>query len=296
MPDRIAIPSAEFIRNIGRWQAEALRQPVIITHHGRARLVLAASDLLNGDNGAAPPSHHAELSSLRLLHHEMLAHIDEGFLELDAGGLVRNANNAAIAFLGCSVEDMRGRPVADAFSDVVALLITDRVQRVLRTRRAETFESSALDGRALAVKVLPAGEGVLVLFRNLTEQRLRQTLLEDCAALETAVSQTERAALVRLDLRGRIEAASGRFCAWSGFAAHDLTGHRLADLMPPAERRRFVAEFERTLRDLVATEMNLTFIARRGDELPVQLTLAPVQADYVARGVLLLLLRPPVAS
>ncbi|MEQ1492333.1 MAG: hypothetical protein ABL932_17455, partial [Terricaulis sp.] len=55
MPNRVSVSSAEFIRNIGYWQNEALRQPISITHHGRERLILAAPDAFeasaNTDDG-----------------------------------------------------------------------------------------------------------------------------------------------------------------------------------------------------------------------------------------------------
>ncbi|MGE0531368.1 MAG: hypothetical protein AB7G40_03200 [Hyphomonadaceae bacterium] len=52
MPSRISVSSADFIRNIGYWQNEALRQPISITHHGRERLVLAAPDALQTTTGS----------------------------------------------------------------------------------------------------------------------------------------------------------------------------------------------------------------------------------------------------
>jgi hypothetical protein len=52
MPNRTSVSSADFIRSIGYWQNEALRQPISITHHGRERLVLAAPDALQSSGGS----------------------------------------------------------------------------------------------------------------------------------------------------------------------------------------------------------------------------------------------------
>lgn len=38
------VTSREFQRNLGRYQDEALKEPVVITHHGRHRLVLISVD------------------------------------------------------------------------------------------------------------------------------------------------------------------------------------------------------------------------------------------------------------
>lgn len=40
MPEIAEITAAEFQRELGRWQDEAMRRPLRITRHGRARLVL----------------------------------------------------------------------------------------------------------------------------------------------------------------------------------------------------------------------------------------------------------------
>jgi len=38
------VTSKEFQRNLGRYQDEALKEPVTITHHGRNRFVLISAD------------------------------------------------------------------------------------------------------------------------------------------------------------------------------------------------------------------------------------------------------------
>ena len=40
MPEIVEVSAAEFQRELGRWQDEAMRRPLRITRHGRARLVL----------------------------------------------------------------------------------------------------------------------------------------------------------------------------------------------------------------------------------------------------------------
>lgn len=292
MPQKIAIPSAEFIRNIGRWQNEALRQPIVITHHGRDRLVLAAPDLLrdasNQNEGDAGGS---DAVALRTAHAALVENIQEGCLALDARGAIQSANPIATAYLGRSDADMRGHGVIDVFPELLALLMHDRVQRVLRTRRPESFETASADGRAIAVRVFPTGEGATILFHNTTEQRRLQQQDEESSAVLGALAQLGSAALLRLDARGRVETADARFSDWSGFNASEIAGHRLADLMPPADRRRFNLLFEQVLRDVRPGRDTLIVLGRRGDELCVDAAIAPIQSDYVARGAVIMLTR-----
>jgi prevent-host-death family protein len=40
----LTVTSTEFQQNAGRYQDEALSQPIIITHHGRERLVMLSAE------------------------------------------------------------------------------------------------------------------------------------------------------------------------------------------------------------------------------------------------------------
>lgn len=40
----LRVPSGEFVRDVGYWLNEALREPVEITHHGKVKLRLAVPD------------------------------------------------------------------------------------------------------------------------------------------------------------------------------------------------------------------------------------------------------------
>lgn len=280
---RVAVSSAEFIRNIGHWQSEAMRQPISITHHGRERLVLAAADAFSGD--ASPDSTAAsDLATLRAVSAAVLEHMEEGYLSFDAHARIKTANAVAEAFIGAPRDALIGRTVFEALPDPMAAMLADRLTRVLRARRAETFECGAFDGRHAAIRVFPLPDGAAALLHNITEQYALRREREIGQALDSAVRAHEGVAVIQLDAHGRIESVDAVFSAWSGFNAAELRGHRLADLIAAGARRELMGAFERALREAAPATADLVLIGKRGDEIGGRAVIAPLMSDFVARG------------
>jgi PAS domain S-box-containing protein len=288
MANRIAVSSAEFIRNIGYWQSEALRQPISITHHGRERLVLAAPDAFHIE---ASTQETSATSALRADHAAVLENLDEGFLAFDAQLSVMACNTVAQAFTGRAHDDLRGVSVFECMPQPLASILADRLQRVLRGRKTERFEAGAFDGRQIEARVFPCSSGAAVLFHNVTEVFHLRRQIEQGEALRAAVQRHTLAAAVRLDARARIEAADDAFCGWSGFHRDDVVNHRFVDLVSPPERRAVAELIERVLREGAVRETNVTLIGKRGEELTGVLAAAPILTDSVAHGAQVLMVR-----
>lgn len=293
MPNRHAVTAAEFIRNIGYWQNEALREPISITHHGRERLVLAAPDAFNTDRSRQ--GEHA-LQTVKADFAGVLEHLEEGFFVVDANLAIVSGNAAAAAFASRAPEELCGATIFDVMPQPLASVLADRIHRVQRARKSERFEASTFDGRHLSVRVFPGASGAGVLFLNLTEQFGLRRKLEHSDALDAAVRRCSALAAMRLDARSRIEAADEAFCAWSGFDVRDLVGHRFVDLVSAPERRVVGETIERAMRDGAGAELSLTLLGRRGEELATQLALSPVLTDFRPTGVQALLLMKGAAA
>jgi PAS domain S-box-containing protein len=263
MLQRIAVSSADFIRNIGRWQQEALQHPIVITHHGRERLVLAAPERFRLNPANDGNVSDESLSELRAAHAALLAHMEEGCLTFSSDGAIESANAAAAEFVGHSEEELRGRQLTGVLTDLLSLIIMDRVMRVWRTRSAEQFEADAAGGRHLCFRVFPSARWVTLIFPNATETVRLQRELEETRSLASAARHHDAAAVLRLDSRGRLEAVDETFCAWTGFSAPDLIGHRLAELVAGQERRELAQFIERILANLLATVQASTCSADR---------------------------------
>ena len=283
MAHRIAVSSADFIRNIGHWQNEAMRQPISITHHGRDRLVLAAAEAFHAeaapDVGAA-----AELGALKTANAAVLEHMEEGYLSFDAHARIKSANAVSESFIGAPRDSLIGRTVFEALPDPMAAMLADRLARVLRARRAEAFECGAFDGRHASIRVFPMPDGAAALLHNITEQYALRRERESGLALDNALRAHEDVAVIQLDAHGRIESVDAAFSSWSGFSAAELKGHRFADLIAASARRELMGAFERALREGAPSKAELTLIGKRGDEISGRAAIAPTLSDFVARG------------
>lgn len=281
MPNRIAVSSAEFIRNIGYWQTEALRQPISITHHGRERLVLAAPEAFQIEG--AEKSERA-LSEMQAAYSALLENLDEGFVCVDAQLQVTSSNATAETFVGRSRDQLRGLTIYEAMPLPLGSILADRLQRAIRSRKREDLDAGSFDGRQLHMRVFPHEAGAAVLFHNVTEQHALRRALERSEALDSAVMRHPRAAAIRLDDRARVEALDDVFCSWSGFNAADVVGHRFIDLVLTPQRRQAGELIERVLREGEQREFALTLLGKRGQEMPGVLSLAPILTDMVAHG------------
>lgn len=293
MPNRTSVSSADFIRNIGYWQNEALRQPISITHHGRERLVLAAPDAFHTATGSDDAA--KALGKLRADVAAVQENLGDGYLSFDAQLCIRHSNSVAEAFVGMSRDDLEGASIVGALPQPFASILCDRVQRVIRTRQTERFEVGAPDGRHLAVTVFPVTVGAAALMRNVTENHVLRRRLEDGEAMQQAVSVHARAASIKLDARARVETVDDNFTAWTGFAGADLAGHRILDLVAAAQRRDCAEMIERVLREPQPRSMGLTLLGKRGDEIEGVLALAPILTDFIAHGAFALFV-PSAAS
>ncbi|MEQ1490058.1 MAG: PAS domain S-box protein, partial [Terricaulis sp.] len=186
--------------------------------------------------------------------------------------------------VGMSREDLHGASIINALPQPFASILSDRVQRVIRTRQTERFEFGAPDGRYLLVTVFPLSVGAAALLRNVTENHVLQQRMEDGEALQQAVKLHSRAAAIKLDARARVESIDETFTAWTGFGVGDLAGHRVIDLVAANQRREVAEVIERVLRDGLGRTVNITLLSKRGDEIEGALALAPILTDFTAHG------------
>ena len=101
-------------------------------------------------------------------------------VHVDAGGLLREANAAACAALGKSVEELRGKPVAEILGPAAGASFHEAAEQMRVTRRphsaVEVLPSAGGGARRVEIFTMPlfgaAGEyiGMLVLGRDVEEQ------------------------------------------------------------------------------------------------------------------------------
>ena len=215
MPDRMSVASADFIRNIGHWQSEALRQPLSITHHGRERLVLASAQEFNA-GASADATASVSIEELRAYADTVMENLGEGFLAFDTSLRVERSNATAEAFIGRSREMLHGAAAADFMPPPLGAALHQRLQRVMLTRKRERFEA-VVDDRHISVRVFPLAEGAALLFANTTEEHLQRVRLAVGGALRAATERHPQTAALALDIAGHVTAIHSGFLrlAWA---------------------------------------------------------------------------------
>jgi PAS domain-containing protein len=277
LSDRVSVSSAEFIRNVGRWQNEALRRAVSITHHGRERLVIATPDAF--ECGATK----ADIEARQWDADAVLQNLEDGFLAFDASLRVERINLAAAAFIGRSREAVLGA-AADDLPLPMSAALYERLQRVMRTRKPESFEAAG-HGRHLSMRVFPLTKGAAVLFADTTEEHDQRERLGVGAALWAATGLHPQAAAVTLDAHGRVTAIHETLCGWLGFRREDLIGQRLFDMAPSEQSRGVLEAIAEALRAVTPRQIPVTLLGKNRREVRGTLTLVAIRTDVMSSGV-----------
>lgn len=287
MPNRVCVTSADFIRNIGYWQNEAIRHPIHITHHGRPRLILSAAD---GATTAEPANDAVVLTALSKAHGLSATLLDqshEGFLSFDEHLHVIAANRVADGFFAKSRDDIVGASLAELLPSLAANTWTSHFKRVQRSRQSEFFDSQVHQFH-IRLNVFPLDDSVGVLFLNITEEVRLRVACESADAQSAALAGFDELCSVQVDAQGRVEFADESFCETLSFANHDLKGHRLADIVAVANRRAVHDALERVLRGGERLRLTTALISKGGAEIPLEVSIAPITSDHAVTGALLL--------
>ena len=287
------VTAGEISRNFGQWQDVALSGPVIVTHHGRPRVVMisaehyAAAGLAEGPAGF---DNDSALQTAETARSAIVGHLNEAFVALDPDLRITAVNAVFEDLKGASAAQLVGLAWTEVFSAPVQALIGEQFRRVLRTGESLEFESeSTVQGRCFGVRVVPYPGGVAALFVNRTEERDLRARLDRAAALETALSVLPGVATARLNIRGVLASMDADFLRLTGFSEAELRDCRLSDIVRPAERRALTQAVEHALQGDAPGRLPVTLLVKDGAERTVELALATVRRDGVPEGVLAVL-------
>jgi PAS domain S-box-containing protein len=301
--DRRAVTAAELVRNFGFWQTRALTAPVVVTHHGRARLVLMSAETFE-ELGAMEPASGADaagdpvkLRSLALFS-GLNRYMSEALLAFDADLRVVEVNHAAERFLNRSHAELLGLDFGQAFPSLVQSLIHDRLQRALKSGQSYDFETQSAVHPAMrvAVRIFPYDGGVGVIWTDITE---REELVDSHQSLESLVQAMAAHASLgscRLDARGRFKLAGGKLADWLGLAWSEMTDLHLDDLVIRADRKRVRDAFEASWESKTPKEVSACFMQRGGEDLLLELVLSPIVRDFAVQDMMMLATRGPGVS
>lgn len=300
MPDRLRVTAAEFVRNVGYWQSQALQTPVSISYHGRERLVLASFERYDQSVGSGDGDNevNADIKRTASVHLAVRDHAWSGYLAMDENLIVFECNIAAAGLLDCTVDDIVGQTLANFLPASGALIVDAHLRHVLQDRQVDTLrgDPASFSGKAIYFKFIPVPNGVAVFMRNDAEFVRAMRDVETLNATRRAMALCGGVANVRLDPRGRIVDADEAVMSFVDFPKADVIGLRAIDLVAIGDRRRFNDTLERVLYEKADKGLDVLLMRKTGGEQRARACLSPILEDFDVIGACLLLFSTSIAE
>ena len=281
------VTAGEISRNFGQWQDRALGGPVIVTHHGRPRVVLVSADYYSAskEDHSFHPREDRE-PSYEVSQHAILDHVTEAFMALNAELHITAVNHVFEALVGHNASQLAGRWKQVRPEPAARSLMGEQFKRALRTGETLEFEApgDAPGVRRYAFRAFPYPGGVAVLIQNRTAEREMQAQLNEARALDAALSMLPQVMVLRLNVRGVLTTVDAGFAKRLGFSAEELICCRLPDIARPGDRAELTAALEAALQGGQPSQISTTLLIKDGGELPVRIGLATVVRDLAPDG------------
>lgn len=286
--DKNSVTAAEIIRNFGLWQAKALTEPVVVTHHGRPRLVLQSVEAFEASRSPRGAVATPDIPGADILP-QLMNHMSEAFAAYDPDLRIVEMNRAYEAFFDLGRGEAIGKTFLEVFPDADRSITHDRLQRTIRTGQSFQFEtqSTVQKGRRIAVNVFPVRGGAGLLFTNTTEHELLSENQDSYTALVEALCTHSAITAARLDSRGRILGQHTKLALLLGITEADLLGGRIYDLVVSRDRRRIQDAFELSWEERQPREVEADFMQRGGEDIPLHVTFSPVVHDFTVTSALM---------
>lgn len=237
---RFQISAAQLNRRFGEVQAQVEEAPVVVTHHGRPRMVLLSAAAYEAAVAAEGTGENP--AALRRKLDVLLDAIQEGYISVDRDRVVRTVNRVAESYLGRARDQLVGKPWSDVFvmaSDQLEGFVRRALEggEVVRTE----MDSALHPGQRLSVTAfplpLPAG-GASILFTNVTEQmRLETSLARSSARLNALLDALTDKVAFTLDRDATITSWSAGARLALGFGA-DIVGRSLETIISQDDATR----------------------------------------------------------
>lgn len=268
-----------------------MQGPVLVTHHGRPRLVVLSADefvRLSESEGAGAPAAAVGGDSISDLSRDnFIANMFEGFVLFGADLRVRYANSVAVASAGLDPRTLIGkRADSPEFGEQGAVLAA-RLRRVLRTGEAVQYESKGFFNphRYFESKAFPFQGGVGVTFSQLTELLDLRRDAEVSRARGQAVDALGIVSQLGVSPMGFIDEANAAFCDLVGFSQSQVLGARLVDFVAPPQRHDFAQAMNLVMQGRSESYAGLVeFLVREQGHVRVKLSAARQTHNDVCTG------------
>jgi prevent-host-death family protein len=278
------ISAAEISRNFGHWQDVAASHPVLVTHHGRPRVVLMSASeyfALSARGEVAPDIAEFDLGMDGVT--TLAAHLREGFVWLDRDLRIRGLNAVAAANMGLDADAAMQLDFENLAreNEAVATLVS-WMRRVLRTAEAVRFEMTGVNdpSRIYTVCIFPFRGGLAYTFLQVTELHELRRASEVWRTEHRALNDLCEISIFHVNPMGFFSYVNDYLCHILGFSRSDLERIRLIDVCAEADRE----ETARTLNTLVCgtTESHVgvfNLMMRTQGICRLKVSCAPIRRD-----------------
>ncbi|MFD1782141.1 type II toxin-antitoxin system prevent-host-death family antitoxin [Phenylobacterium terrae] len=285
IPNAVEVTAAAISRNFGTWQDKAMTTPVIVTKHGKPRVVLLSADAYcaarapQNDQSSSQPTLDWALATL-------LDNINQGFVALDRELRILSVNRAFCVMAERGEAHLVGRSLEEAFPKSYAIVHAFLHQTMADGEVADFEAPSALaSGRFYRVRAFPYLGGVAVLLQSRREEVLERETRQRLESEVAAFRALPGACWAAINLRGRFTEVGQGLAHLTGLAAEDLAGLQLVQIIRPAARHTVAAAIEAVIDQRQAQSLTSAVLSKGLDETPVHLALSPVLDNGAVTGI-----------
>lgn len=268
-----------------------MQHPILVTHHGRPRVVILSADefrRLAEDGRLDEPRPDLPLDQpLESGLASLVANMAEGFVAFDASLRVQAYNSVALLNSMRPLDEMVGKEVDLAQFGERAAVLMARMKRVLRTGEADHFEMRGVDHahRRYEVRLFPYRGGVAATFTQITELCDLREADEVRRAAAKALDALDALAQFRVSAMGFIEAPNRFFCRVMGFSETELASARLIDVVRPSERHDLAEAMNAVLQGKSSSYLgDVEFLLRHQGSANFKLALTPFDRNGTCVG------------
>lgn len=284
---RMSVTSAELVRRFGRWQDHAATNPLFVTHHGRERFVmLSAANYRALVDGSAAADEGGEDDRLEALS-DLIA---QGFIAFDEGLAITRINPVAVRYLRGHRQRLLGKRLEDIYPGVTQSLLETHLLRALRSGETGAFETPSFTtpDEWLHIQTFPFGQGVAILFRNISHEVETRRQAAYAAANLAAAAAHGGIGCATLSPRGTFIEVDRQLAEMAGFAPAALRWMRPSDILPLKRRVEAGEQVEAVLNGAEPRAFDTELLVNRGGELPVRIALAGVHSDRANEGAMMI--------
>ena len=270
------VSSAELVRQFGRWQDEAASQPVLVTHHGRGRVVLVSAAHYDELVSSRPSASARGSEPVGDGVAELMEHVDQGFVAFDRNMTVVEINRAACCFMKTEREAVLGRTLNERLPGIEETFGYASLTRASQAGAITTIEmpSFTFEGRWLLFQTFPFRDGAACLFRDITDELETRRRAHAKTATLAAMAVHGGVGRAKLTVRGTFNELDAGFAALTGFAPEGLARARLTDIVAPHGRAAAARAIERVLEGGEPERIDTALLTRSGAERMVRIGLA----------------------